>query len=96
MADPDRSAYAAYGLIEGGAKEFLNGATARAYLRSFAGGARGGRPIGNPSELGGAFVIDHAGTVVLAHPARYAGDSPTIEDLLAAVAAVPLPAAPRG
>ena len=89
LADPDRVAYAAYGLVEGGAKEFLNAATARAYLRSFVSGAGGGRPVGNPRELGGAFVVDRQGTIRLAHAARYAGDHAPSAELLAAVTDLP-------
>ena len=89
LADPERTAYAAYGLVEGGARAFLNPASGRAYLRSFVSGAGGGRPVGNPRELGGAFVVDRSGTVRFAHPARYAGDTPTTGKLLDAVAAVP-------
>jgi peroxiredoxin len=89
LADPKRTAYAAYGLAAGGAKAFLNPASARAVLRSIVSGAGGGRPVGDPRELGGAFVVDRDGRIRLAHPARYAGDTPTVDELLAAVAAVP-------
>ncbi len=89
LAEPKRTAYAAYGLAVGGAKAFLNPASARTFLRSFASGAGSGRPVGDPRELGGAFVVDRRGKICLAHPARFAGDTPTVDDLLAAVAAVP-------
>jgi len=84
LADDERVAYAAYELIEAGAREFFRPETGRAYLRSVLGGARGGRPVGNVRQLGGAFVIDRAGVVRLAHPSAYPGDHATTEELLAA------------
>lgn len=85
LADAERGAYRAYGLIEAGAREFLRPATGRAYLRSIVSGAGGGRPVGNVRQLGGAFVIDRAGIVRLAHPSAYPGDHATTEELLGAV-----------
>jgi peroxiredoxin len=85
LSDPERAAYAAYGLIEGGPKAFLTPAAGRAFLRSLLDGAGGGRVVGNPRELGGAFVVDRAGIVRYAKPAAYAGDHASTGDLLAAV-----------
>lgn len=84
LADPERDAYAAYGLSVGGGKAFLNPRSGLAMLRAVGRGAGGGRIVGDPRELGGAFVIDRVGIVRLSHPARFAGDSPSIDDVLAA------------
>jgi len=86
LADDDRRAYRAYGLTEAGARQFFRPETARAFVRSLISGAGGGRPVGDVRQLGGAFVVDRAGIVRLAHPSAYPGDHPTTDDLLSAVA----------
>lgn len=85
LSDPDRVGYAAYGLVEGGPGAFLNPASGLAMVRSLVQGSGSGAVIGNPRELGGAFAIDRGGIVRLSHPARQAGDHPTIDALLPAV-----------
>lgn len=85
LADPDRAAYATFGLDEGRPDQFLNPATGRAVLRAVVGGAGGGRVIGNARQLPGAFVIDPTGTVRFAKPALHAADTASTAELLAAV-----------
>ncbi len=89
LADPERVAYSAYGLIEGGLGALLSPAAGRAYLRSFLSGAGGGPTVGHPRQLPGAFVIDRAGIVRFAQPGRHAGDTPTTDELLVAVRNAP-------
>lgn len=84
LADSERDAYAAYGLSVGDGKAFLNPRSGLAMLRAVGRGAGGGRIVGDPRELGGAVVVDRDGIVRLSHPGRFAGDSPSIDDVLAA------------
>lgn len=86
LADPEQSGYRAYGLIKGGLGSFLNPESGRAMLRSVVGGSGGGRIVGDPRELGGTFIVGQNGIVRIAHPARRAGDSPSVDDLLSSVA----------
>ena len=85
LADPERAAYRAYGLAELGAKEFLTLDAAKAMLGAVLRGNRGGRPVGNTGQLGGAFVIDREGTVRWAKPSASPGDHVSAAELLAAV-----------
>ena len=84
LADPERAAYRAYGLVELGAREFLNLDATKAMVAAVLRGNRGGRPVGNTGQLGGAFVIDRAGTVRWAKPSVFAGDHATAAELIAA------------
>jgi hypothetical protein len=88
LLDPARRGYDAYGLIEGGANAFLTPKSAGAVARAMLSGSRGGRPIGNTRQLGGAFLIDREGIVRWAAPSRYAGDHASPDDILAAAKAV--------
>lgn len=86
LSDPDRAAYRAFGAIEAGAREFLSPAAGKAMLGAVLRGNRGGRPIGDVRQLGGAWLIDRDGRVVWAKPSAYAGDHASPEELLSAVA----------
>lgn len=85
LADPARRGYAAYGLVEGDAAAFLNAETGRSVVRALRGGARGGRIIGNARQLPGSFVIDRAGLVRYARPGGHASDTPSTNELIAAL-----------
>lgn len=85
LADPDREAFAAYGLIEGGPGAFLHPTAAIRVVRALLRGAGFGRPVGSTWQLPGAFVIDHEGVVRFAKPALHAADTPSTDDLLQAV-----------
>lgn len=84
LADPERVAYRAYGLPETSPRAMLRPASGVALARAMLGGHRGGRPVGDPRQLGGAFVIDRQGIVRLSHPSTHLGDHATVEELLAA------------
>lgn len=94
LLDPERQAYHAFGLLEGGANAFLTPRSAGALARAIVGGSRGGRPIGNPRQLGGAFLIDREGIVRWSAPSRYAGDHAS-PDVILSAARTTMPAAWR-
>jgi peroxiredoxin len=88
LSDPERTAYQAYGLARGslkqiaGPKVWLKGL--KALLRRGA-----GRPAGDIMQMPGAFVIDTAGRLRLAHRSADSGDLPTVGELLSAVERIP-------
>ncbi len=85
LSDPERAAYRAYGLVEAGARQFLSPATGKALVGALLRGNRGGVPIGDVRQVGGAFVIGRDGIVRWANPSAYAGDHASPEELIAAV-----------
>ena len=89
LLDPARRGYESFGLIEGGASAFLSPKSAGAVARAMLRGNRGGRPIGDTRQLGGAFVIDREGVVRWAAPSHYAGDHASPDTILAAAMAIP-------
>ena len=88
LGDPARTAYAAYGLVRGTLRQLLGPAVIRVHLQGLVRGVQPGRIIGDPRQLPGAFVIDRAGMVRYAKPGKHAGDQPSTEELLRAVAAI--------
>ncbi|HYO30271.1 MAG TPA: AhpC/TSA family protein, partial [Thermomicrobiales bacterium] len=84
LADPDRAAFRAYGLVEAGAGQFLTPAAGKAMVGALLRGNRGGRPVGDVRQLGGAFVVDRGGTVRWAKPSAFVGDHASPEELIAA------------
>jgi len=84
LADPDRDAYRAYGLVETGAAQLLSPAAGKAMVGALLRGHRGAKPVGDVRQLGGAFVVDRDGIVRWANPSAYAGDHATPEQLIAA------------
>ncbi len=86
LADPDRAAFAAYGLMEGGPHAFLHPTAVGRVVWALLRGTGVGRPVGSTRQLPGTFVIDRGGIVRFAKPALHAADTPTTEDLLNAIA----------
>ena len=84
LADPERAVYRAYGLPETTPRAMLRPASGKALARALLGGHRGGRPVGDPRQLGGAFVVDRQGIVRLSRPSASLGDHATVGELLAA------------
>jgi len=96
LLDSSRRVYELYGLIEADARAFLNRKSAAAVGRALLNGSRGGRPIGDPRQLGGAFLIDTDGTIRWAKRSHYAGDHADVEEILVAADPVLAPErAPR-
>lgn len=84
LADPEQTAYRAYGLTEGtpgqvmGTPEIVGGI--KLALRGVLPGIR----IGNPRQLAGDFLIDRDGVLRYARRARRPSDIPPLDALLAA------------
>lgn len=89
LADPERVAFRAFGLVEGGLGAFANPGAAWAVLRAVGGGAGGGPVVGSVRQLPGAFVVDRGGILRFAKPARHAADTASTDELVAAIAATP-------
>lgn len=86
LGDPERQSYAAVGLEQGSAKEYLGPHMAKRALEA----ARSGHVVGNPeggdvSQRPGTFVVAEDGRVVLAHYNRDSADNPANESVLDAV-----------
>lgn len=94
LADPQRRAYQAYGLLQGTPPQLVHdfpwrpGDTESAekiFLRPRRGTERA--VVDDPWQLPGEFVIDRSGTIVLAHRYQYCEDFPPKTVLLGAIAA---------
>ena len=84
LSDADRAAYRAYRTIEAGVKEFVSPQAGKALIGAMLRGNRGGRPVGNPQQLGGVYVIGPDGRLRWSKPSTYAGDHASTDEILAA------------
>ena len=98
LSDPDRRAYAAYGLLQGTPAQLVHdfpwrpGDMASAesvFLRPRRGTERA--VVDDPWQLPGEFVVDRGGTIVLGHRYQYCEDFPPKGVLLGAIAAAGRP-----
>ncbi len=87
LVDRERRVYRAYGMERGAWWRFLLPRVALGYWRMMESGRQAQRPAADPLQLGGDFVVDPDGRLVLAHPAQDPTDRPPVEELLAAVGA---------
>ena len=96
VTDPDRLAYRAYGLGRGSIARVYGRRTVRRYLELFRSGSASGpgrlsklaglaRPIEDPLQLGGDFVIDPEGRLVYGFWGAGPDDRPTVDMLVRAV-----------
>ncbi len=88
LSDPDRRAYAAFGLRRGRWGQVWGWNTATAYLRGLLAGRWPRPPRGDLGQLGGDFVLDREGRLVFAHCGRDPADRPAVGQLLAALRTV--------
>lgn len=88
-SDPSVNAYRLYGLSRGAADQLFGPAVwlkgAQATLEGKFDGLPLGKPVGDPFQMPGVFVIDRDGRVVMAYYSKHAGDYPEDETLLRAV-----------
>jgi peroxiredoxin len=85
LADETRAAYRAYGLGRAPWRSVWGVRTLRTYGRLMRQGRRPRLPTQDTRQLGGDFVVDHAGRIVYAYRSRRPDDRPAVDDLIAAV-----------
>jgi peroxiredoxin len=85
LSDPDRRAYAAFGLRRGARERVWSWETAGAYLKGMTRGTLPRRPRGDINQLGGDFVIAPDGRLAFAYRGDTPADRPSVDTLLAAV-----------
>ncbi len=87
LMDRDRRVYRAYGLIQGSTWSVLGPHLWPGYVKlMFSKAARVKKPHDDVYQLGGNFVIDGNGRIVLAHRSRNPLDRPPVEALVKALA----------
>jgi hypothetical protein len=91
VCDPDRAAYAAFGLERTGWLTFFKPRVLWGYLRGMWKGHRVKKPYAGEDvlQLGGDFILTRERRLVFAYPSADPIDRPVIADLLAAVPSVP-------
>lgn len=82
LAKSDDSVYRAYGLQDGGLREFASVDVLKAGFRAFKQGHVGGKPVGNPRMLPGTFIVDTSARIRYTYYSQHAGDHPDIDHLL--------------
>lgn len=85
LSDPERAAYAAWGLGRSSLTHFAGRRSLTQVARLAREGVRNRRPDGTRWQQAGTFAVDAAGNVRWRHLPEHAGDLP---DLAAAAAAV--------
>jgi hypothetical protein len=85
LVDRDRVAYREYGLGRAPPTHALRLGWVPGYVRKLLRGDPLKRPGLDVLQLGGDFVIDPAGVVVLAHPSEHFEDREPVESLLRAL-----------
>ena len=92
LADEKRASYKAAGAKIATFSELLGPKVmAKGLLTGARTGARQGRTLGHPAQLGGAMVIAPGGEVVWSHMAQDAGDNASPEAILEAAASATRP-----
>jgi peroxiredoxin len=98
LCDPERRAYAAFGLLEGLPSQILHdyawkpndmAAAERLFLQTRRGTERA--VVDSPWQLPGEFVVRSDGVIALAHRYQYCEDYPPRTVLLGAIAAATMP-----
>jgi peroxiredoxin len=85
LGDPEREAYHAVGLEDGGLLEYMGPKAALGWVKAAAHGNFGGAPQGDVAQRPGTFVVGPDGRVVLAHYNRNSADNPSNAEVIAAV-----------
>ena len=82
VCDPEQSLYQAFGLPKVSFGQMFNPTTFLRGARAAAKGHGVGAPVGDPWQLGGAFVVDRRGEVTWEKRAQHAADDATEEEIL--------------
>jgi hypothetical protein len=81
ISDPNKTLYAAFGLVRGSFTQMFSPSTFKRGFEATRAGHKVGRPIGDPWQLAGAFLIDQSGLVMAEHRSRDAGDNLNAADV---------------
>ena len=82
LADREQLGYQAYGLGKAGLSDIFKPDLILSGVRAFKAGARQGKGSGDPSQLPGTFIVDPAGMIQYAKPAKIASDLAATAELL--------------
>lgn len=82
--DPDRSAYRAFGLADGGPVELLHPTAAARWVgvQLRGEGRQGGLQGGSMTQMPGTFVVDSGGVLRFVHRNRHQADDPDVVTVL--------------
>ncbi len=76
ISDPDKRLYDAFGLGRGSFGQMFKPAVWACGVRALRKGHGVGRPVGDPWEMPGLFLLEPDGSIVWSHDFRHAGDHP--------------------
>lgn len=82
LADPERTAYVAYGLETGTILQILGPRVWWRGIRAWKAGYSAGKPIGDVRQMPGVFLVDRSGIIRFIHRYRDISDNPPNELLL--------------
>ncbi len=85
LADEKRDAYKAYTLPRGSYVQIMGPQLLGRAFQALRSGASFGRPIGDPKQLQGTFVIERGGSVRFAHRGKDSSDNPSNAQLLSVI-----------
>lgn len=88
LADPERKAYAAYGLSAGTLMQVLGPRVWWRGFRTWRSGYSAGKPIGDVRQMPGVFIINRAGIIRFIYRYRDIADNPSSELLLEQLTAI--------
>jgi peroxiredoxin len=81
ICDPGKHLFQAFGLTRGTNAQILNFRTITRGIRAYRHGYRQTKPMGDPFQLPGAFVIDTEGQIVWEYKGKDAADFPAADVL---------------
>ena len=81
ICDPQAELYAAFGLKRGNSKQLFGPAVWKAGAQAWGKGHRVGRPVGDPFQMSGTFILRPGGEVVYEHIDEHAGDIALAEEV---------------
>ncbi len=85
LADEKRDAYKAYTLKRGSIMQIMGPQLLGRAFQALRSGASFGRPIGDPKQLQGTFVIEKGGALKFAHRGKDSSDNPSNAQLLSVI-----------
>ncbi|MCW5936284.1 MAG: hypothetical protein KIT11_03130 [Fimbriimonadaceae bacterium] len=85
ICDPDAKLYERFGLKKAGTGQILNLRTVSRSLAEVGMGNLGGKPVGNPYQMPGVFVLASDGEVVWSYYSTDISDNPRVEEIRSAL-----------